>query len=52
MNGEKEKEGEEEPSEVVEAEQEEVFYDKNKSFFDKISCESSERAKGCVMFII
>ncbi|XP_041375888.1 protein LSM14 homolog B-like isoform X2 [Gigantopelta aegis] len=46
VNGEKEKEGEEEPNEAVEPEPEEVFYDKNKSFFDKISCEASERAKG------
>jgi len=25
------------------------FYDRSKSFFDNISCESSERAKGSVM---
>lgn len=27
-------------------EEPEVFYDKSKSFFDKISCEAVERAKG------
>lgn len=33
--------GENEPEE-----EHEVFYDKSKSFFDKISCEAVERAKG------
>ncbi len=32
--------------EVVEEEPDERFYDKKKSFFDNISCESTERAKG------
>ncbi|XP_046550531.1 protein LSM14 homolog A-like isoform X1 [Haliotis rubra] len=42
---EKKEEGAEEPSEVIE-EDEAVFYDKTKSFFDNISCEATERAKG------
>ena len=44
MNGEKEglENGEEEE------EEEHVFYDKAKSFFDNISCESIDRAKGLV----
>jgi len=37
--GEEEEEGEEDEAEVW-------FYDKSKSFFDKISCEATERAKG------
>ncbi|KAF7282728.1 hypothetical protein GWI33_002119 [Rhynchophorus ferrugineus] len=32
--------------ETEQDEEHEVFYDKNKSFFDKISCEAVERAKG------
>ncbi len=30
----------------------EVYYDKAKSFFDNISCEASERAKGYVQYIV
>ena len=43
VNGEKEglENGEEE-------DEEEIFYDKTKSFFDNISCESVDRAKGYV----
>ncbi|KAK3086278.1 hypothetical protein FSP39_016218 [Pinctada imbricata] len=44
VNGEKdsiENGGDEEP-----AEEDDIFYDKNKSFFDNISCEATERAKG------
>ena len=43
VNGEKDglENGEEE-----EEEEPEVFYDKAKSFFDNISCESVDRAKG------
>lgn len=26
--------------------EDEIFYDKSKSFFDNISCEATERAKG------
>lgn len=52
MNGdnkeEKKEEGAEEPGEVIE-EDEAVFYDKTKSFFDNISCEATERAKGYVL---
>lgn len=41
---------------IVEEEQDEddehsLFYDKSKSFFDNISCEASERAKGFVNLI-
>ena len=43
VNGEKEGSGDEEP-----AVEEELYYDKNKSFFDNISCEATERAKGYV----
>lgn len=47
MNGDK---GEEEPEveedEGEEEEEEPVFYDQKKSFFDNISCESTERNKG------
>lgn len=32
--------------ETEQEEEHEVYYDKNKSFFDKISCEAVERAKG------
>nr|XP_022342452.1 protein LSM14 homolog B-like isoform X5 [Crassostrea virginica] len=45
INGEKEdsvENGEDEGPE----DEEEMFYDKNKSFFDNISCEATERAKG------
>ena len=46
VNGEKEASGDEaEPEEVID-ENSEVFYDKAKSFFDNISCEATERAKG------
>jgi hypothetical protein len=31
---------------LLQAEDEEPFYDKKKSFFDKISCEAVERSKG------
>lgn len=44
-NGEKE-EGQELEEEEEEDESEVWFYDKSKSFFDKISCEATERAKG------
>ena len=47
INGEKEdsvENGEDEGPE----DEEEMFYDKNKSFFDNISCEATERAKGLV----
>ena len=43
VNGEKEGSGDEEPPT-----EEELYYDKNKSFFDNISCEATERAKGYV----
>ena len=29
-----------------------LFYDKSKSFFDNISCEASERAKGLVFIVL
>lgn len=32
----------------VPEDEEEICYDKNKSFFDNISCEATERAKGLV----
>ena len=32
--------------EVVDEEDEEIYYDKKKSFFDSISCEALERSKG------
>merc|ERR1712013_331336 len=35
-----------EEGELNEDEEEEVFYDKQKSFFDSISCEALERSKG------
>ena len=35
-----------EEGEINEDEEEEVFYDKQKSFFDSISCEALERSKG------
>merc|ERR1719427_1172416 len=35
-----------EDGECPEDEEEEVFYDKQKSFFDSISCEALERSKG------
>jgi len=35
-----------EEGEIHEDEEEEVFYDKQKSFFDSISCEALERSKG------
>lgn len=31
-------------------EDDELYYDKSKSFFDNISCEATERAKGLVHF--
>merc|ERR1712141_303310 len=31
----------------IKDEQDEVYYDKKKSFFDSISCEATEKAKGC-----
>lgn len=49
VNGEKEdsvENGEEEGPE----EDDELYYDKSKSFFDNISCEATERAKGLVHF--
>lgn len=45
VNGEKEDSVENGEDEVPEDE-EEICYDKNKSFFDNISCEATERAKG------
>ena len=35
-----------EEGEIQEDEEEEVYYDKQKSFFDSISCEALERSKG------
>lgn len=35
-----------EEGEIPEGEDEEIFYDKQKSFFDNISCEALERSKG------
>merc|ERR1719464_975593 len=35
-----------EEGELLEEEDEEIFYDKQKSFFDNISCEALERSKG------
>lgn len=50
VNGEKEDSVENGEDEVPEDE-EEICYDKNKSFFDNISCEATERAKGLVEFL-
>lgn len=50
VNGEKEDSVENGEDEVPEDE-EEICYDKNKSFFDNISCEATERAKGLVKFL-
>ena len=42
-----EKDGGEEEHEAEEADVDEpIYYDKTKSFFDNISCEATERAKG------
>lgn len=35
----------------VPEDEEEICYDKNKSFFDNISCEATERAKGLVELV-
>ncbi|XP_062582241.1 protein LSM14 homolog B-like isoform X3 [Saccostrea cucullata] len=45
VNGDKEDSVENGEDEVPE-EEDEMYYDKNKSFFDNISCEATERAKG------
>lgn len=50
VNGEKEDSVENGEDEVPEDE-EEICYDKNKSFFDNISCEATERAKGLVELV-
>lgn len=52
VNGEKvlaaaaEGSGDERDDAIVEPEPEQAFYDRSKSFFDKISCESLDRSKG------
>jgi hypothetical protein len=33
---------------IVQDEDEEIYYDRKKSFFDNISCEAVERSKGLV----
>ena len=46
MNG--DKDSVENGGDEVDEEPEVISYDKNKSFFDNISCEATERAKGLV----
>ena len=45
MNGDKEASGDED-------EEEAIFYDKAKSFFDNISCDATEQARGCGISVL
>ena len=45
VNGDKEASGDED-------EEEAIFYDKAKSFFDNISCDATEQARGCGIYVL